>query len=87
MLRPYIVVLLYQTLQEFLGLVLLNMKDSFAMVLCILTWVLYFAIVGTFLFKNQLEGLMIFDNFSNSYWALFICITTENYPDVILLSQ
>lgn len=84
--RPFIVVLMFQTQQDFFGLLVMNTKDSFAMILCILLWILYFAMVGNFLFKNQLEGLMVFDTFSNSYWALFICITTENYPDVMLLA-
>ena len=30
---------------------------------------------------------MVFDNFLDSYWAMFICLTTENYPDVMLLAQ
>ena len=30
---------------------------------------------------------MVFDTMSNSYWGMFVCFTTENYPDVMLLAQ
>lgn len=78
---------MFRTQQDFFSLVALNVKDSFAMLVCILIWVLYFAAFGNFLFENQMEGLMVFDNFLDSYWAMFICLTTENYPDVMLLAQ
>ena len=48
--RPIIVVLMYRTQQDFFNLVSLNIKDSFAMLLMILIWVLYFAAFGNFLF-------------------------------------
>ena len=51
-LRPLVVVLMYRTQQDFFMLVALNIKDSFAMLCCLLIWVLYFAAIGTFLFEN-----------------------------------
>ena len=51
-LRPFIVVLMFRTQQDFFSLVALNVKDSFAMLVCILIWVLYFAAFGNFLFEN-----------------------------------
>ena len=50
LIRPVIVVLMYRTQQDFFHLVGLNIKDSFAMLLMILIWVLYFAAFGNFLF-------------------------------------
>ena len=52
LLRPLVIVLMYRTQQDFFMLVALNVKDSFAMLLCLLIWVLYFAAFGTFLFEN-----------------------------------
>ena len=66
---------------------MLNMKDSFAMICCLLLWVMYFAAFGDFLFGNTMQGMMVFDTMSDSYWGMFVLITTENYPDVMLLAQ
>ena len=86
LLRPAIVLLCYQAQQDFIYLVALNIKDSSAMLFCLLIWILYFAVFGQFLFESQSEGIMLFNNFSNSYWEMFVCLTTENYPDVMLLA-
>ena len=67
-LRPLIVVLMYRTQQDFFHLVGHNIKDSFAMLLMILIWVLYFAAFGNFLFQQDMEGIMVFDGFWESYW-------------------
>ena len=65
----------------------LNIKDSFAMLLVLMIWVLYFAAIGNYMFREQFEGYSQFDSFSSSYWAMFVCLTTENFPDVMLLAQ
>ena len=82
-----IIILLYRSQQDFFVMVGLNIKDSFAMLCCIMIWVLYFAVFGNFLFGNSVEGIMLFANFADSYWAMFVCLTTENFPDVMLLAQ
>ena len=87
LLRPIIVVLMYRSQQDFFALVALNIKDSFAMLLVLMIWVLYFAAIGNYLFRDLFEGYSQFDSFSSSYWAMFVCLTTENFPDVMLLAQ
>lgn len=86
MLRPVIICLCYRSQMDFFTLVALNIKDSFAMLFCILIWALYFAIFGNFLFEDIMQGIMVFDNLADSYWAMFVCLTTENFPDVMLLA-
>ena len=66
--RPFIVVLLFHTQQEFFSLVFMNVKDSFAMLFCLLIWVLYFAAFGSYIFSNRFEGMMLFDSFPSAYW-------------------
>ena len=85
-LRPIIVVLMYRSQQDFFRMVALNIKDSNTMLCCIFIWVLYFATFGQFLFSNMMEGIMLFPNFFGSFWSMFVCLTTENFPDVMLLA-
>ena len=30
---------------------------------------------------------MNFSTFTQSYWSMFVCLTVENYPDVMLFAQ
>lgn len=87
LLRPIVFILLYRSQQDFFVDIGLNIKDSSAMLLCIFVWVAYFAAIGNFLFGNIMEGIMLFDTFANSFWAMFVCLTTENFPDVMLFAQ
>lgn len=87
LLRPIIVVLMYRSQQDFFTLVAFNLKDSFAMLLVLMIWVLYFAAIGNYLFRELFEGYSQFNSLSASYWAMFVCLTTENFPDVMLLAQ
>ena len=57
------------------------------MFMCLLIWVCYFAAFGNFIFEANMEGVMVFDNFWDSYYNMFVCLTTENYPDVMLIAQ
>ena len=68
-------------------MVFINIKDSFVCIMCVLVWNLYFAAFGEFLFANSMQGMMMFDNISDAFYAMFICFTTENYPDVMLMAQ
>ena len=54
------------------------------MLVCILVWVLYFALLGQFLFQNTSTGITEFGTFRQSYWNMFVCLTFENFPDVML---
>ena len=31
--------------------------------------------------------MMLFDSFPSAYWQMLVCLTTENYPDVMLYAQ
>lgn len=46
LLGPLIVITLFRSQQDFFSLVMLNMKDSLYMLICILVWVGYFALFG-----------------------------------------
>ena len=61
-----------------------NLKDSAAMIICMLTWVAYFALFGQFLFESTAQGILLFGSFEQSFWNMYVCLTTENFPDVML---
>jgi len=86
LLRPVLVVLMFRSQQDFFYLVGLNIRDSIAMLICLLVWVLFFAFFAQFLFSNMMEGNIVFNRLADSYWNMFVCLTTENFPDVMLLA-
>ena len=85
-LRPIIVVLLFRSQQDFFHMVALNIKDSTTMLCCIMIWVAYFSVLGSFIFSDTMEGLIFFPNFTGSFWSMFVCLTTEDFPDVLFLA-
>lgn len=84
-LRPFIIILFYQSQQDFARMVLHNIKDSAVMLTCILMFILYCAFIGRFFFRSSFEGEAYFLTTLDSYWTMFQTLTTENYPDVFLL--
>ena len=84
LLRPFIIILCYRSQQKFFVLVMHNIKDSIAMIVCILVWVLYFALLAQFIFASTSTGITEFSSFGQSYWQMFVCLTFENFPDLML---
>ena len=58
--RPMIILTLFRSQQDFFFMVVGNLKDSFAMLVCITVWVAYFALLGQFLFANTAQGITSF---------------------------
>lgn len=67
-------------------MIFLNLKDSAVTLLIIFIYTVYFAFFGNFLFFSSFEGLTVFGNFGDSLWEFTVLLTTENFPDVMLLS-
>lgn len=63
-----------------------NLKDSAVTLLIIFTYVMYFAFFANFLFFSSFEGTMVFGTFQDSLWEFTVLLSTENFPDVMLLS-
>ncbi|CAB9519936.1 pore calcium channel protein 1 [Seminavis robusta] len=49
-------------------------------------YVFFWAFMGTVLFYETDQGVAGFSTFVESLWTLWICITTANYPDVMMPS-
>ena len=62
LIRPIVVLLCFRTQQDYWAMIALNVKDSVAMLACILIWVTYFAIFGNFIMDSFMEGIVLFPN-------------------------
>jgi len=56
------------------------------MVIFIMIYVFYFAWMGNRLFAGTIEGVETFSNLNDSFFFMFVLLTTSNYPDVMLPS-
>ena len=54
------------------------------MVLFILIFILYYSWFGERIFSGTLEGVANFGTFPEAFYSMFICLTTSNFPDVML---
>lgn len=56
------------------------------MVAFIIVYVFYFSWMGNRLFSGTIEGVQTFSNLNDSFFYMFVLLTTSNYPDVMLPS-
>jgi hypothetical protein len=54
------------------------------MVCFILVYVAYFALLGNKLFETDIEGAISFSDYPDSFWSMFVLLTTANFPDIML---
>jgi len=85
-LRPIFVLAIMREIRNFSLRYLKVMSGSFPMVVFILLFVMYFSWVGQRMFSDTIEGVEQFDSFFNSFWSMFVLLTTSNFPMVMLSS-
>ena len=64
--------------------VLMNFKDSLTVLVCIFLFIMFFSVIGVFLFKDSYEGFSQLPGLSNAYYQLLILLTTCNFPNIML---
>lgn len=64
--------------------ILVLIKDSSIVLFSIFAYVMFFAFAGYFIFKTDLEGYIYFITPAESFYQMFILLTTANFPDVML---
>ena len=57
---------------------------SLPMVIFILLFVFYFAWMGNRLFSGTIEGVENFSTLDDSFFFMFVLLTTSNFPDIML---
>lgn len=63
---------------------LLVLKDSFSMIMFIMFYVLFFALLGFRIFRGSVEGVMYFPDYVSSCFNMLVLLTTANSPDIML---
>lgn len=61
-----------------------DLKDSFVVLLSIFIFIFCYANIGNFIFRTTIEGYIYFDDLQDSYYNMFVLMTTANFPDVML---
>lgn len=84
--RPVIFTLTVRSVKSFWRRYVAVIVSSLPMAIFIFVYVFYFAWMGQRLFAGTIEGVENFSNFSDSFFYMFVLITTSNYPDVMLPS-
>jgi len=82
--RPVIFSLSVRSVKSFWRRYLVVIKSSLPMVTFIGIYVFYFAWMGSVLFAGTIEGVNTFSNLDDSFFYMFVLLTTSNYPDVML---
>jgi hypothetical protein len=58
--------------------------DSSLLILTIFLYVAFYSFTGFFVFKNTFEGYTFFQTPAIALYEMFICLTTSNFPNVML---
>ena len=86
LLRPIYTITVMESIRKFSTRYLRVIQGSLPMVVFILLFVFYFSWIGQRIFSDTVEGVSQFDTFFNSFWSMFVLITTSNFPMVMLPS-
>ena len=63
---------------------LIAMKELFFIIFSLFMYVLLFAILGSFYFRESFEGVSYMQGIRDTNFQLLILMTTANFPDVML---
>lgn len=47
-------------------------------------YILYFSWMGNLFYKGTVQGVRFMNTFTDSAWNMLICMTTSNYPNIML---
>ena len=84
--RPVLGTLTARSVKSFWRRYLTVIKGSLPMVIFILIYVFYFAWMGNRLFAGTIEGVENFSGLNDSFFFMFVLLTTSNFPDIMLPS-
>ena len=84
--RPWELIVMITILRNFWQRYWNVMKHTLPMMCLISAYILYYSYFGYRLFAGTIEGSQNFNTVSNSFWSMFVLLTTANFPDVMLPS-
>lgn len=71
---------------SFLNL-LRDLRDSFAILLSIFAYILFFVLTVFYFYRPTAEGILNFGSLMDAYKNMTILFTTANYPDIFLMGM
>ena len=84
MFRPVVFMIFSVQARSNLYFIILLLKDSSVVILSTFVYVAFFGFTGFYIFKTTMEGFIYFRTPSMGLYNMFICLTTANFPDVML---
>ena len=63
---------------------LLDMRDSSVIIASVFMFVFCYSALGHFVFEYKLQGAEYFSSFAESFYQMFILLTTANFPNIML---
>ena len=84
--RPWELIIMITILRSFWIRYWNVMKHTFPMVVLMMAYVFYYSYLGFRMFAGTIEGGQSFDSMDNSFWNMFVLLTTANFPDIMLPS-
>ena len=84
--RPVLFSLCVRSIKSFWRRYIQVIVGSLPMAIFIFLYVFYFAWMGNRLFAGTIEGVENFADLNDSFFYMFVLLTTSNYPDVMLPS-
>jgi len=82
--RPLVILIFMSSSRAHLWQVLKLIQDSAILLLSIFVFVASYSFIGFFIFKNSMEGYTFMATPGQAFYSMFICLTTSNYPNVML---
>ena len=64
-----------------------DLRDSFAILLSIFAYILFFVLTVFYFYRPTAEGILNFGSLMDAYKNMTILFTTANYPDIFLMGM
>ena len=82
--RPIVAITFMGQVRQQFNNVLFTMKELAIFVASLFIYVLIFALLCAFYFRESFQGVMYMSSIHETFFELFILLTTANFPDVML---
>lgn len=82
--RPIVAVVFMGQVRQQFNNVLFTMWELAIFVASLFIYILIFALIAAFYFKESFQGVVYMPTIHQTFFELFILLTTANFPDVML---
>ena len=86
LLRPFVLMIFFSALRRNIKEFFKDFLNALTILMTMFIWIGIYSMVGFYLFRYTLSGVVFFDSFNSSYVSMLTLLTTANFPDVMLPS-